>query len=263
MVCTFQDKWLTDPELSDWTVKVTGQPTKARCVVCKKDIDVSSMGKGAVVSHSSGTGHQKRIKIHLQSISGTLQISFPTRGNKNDSSTTSASGSNDVPNSSAGPSHQPSTASANDVTESEILWALYCVEHHIPYNANEGIKSIFQRMFSDSEIARLFSCGATKTSYIVKYGLCQYFQDILEDRLADSEYVTVLFDESLNKVTQTKQLDILARYWDNGNGRIETRFLDSRFLGHARATDLVDSMMSIKSLKPKQIAQVRYFHLIS
>jgi len=50
--------------------------------------------------------------------------------------------------------------------------------------------------------------------------------------------VVLLFDEMLNKTTQTKQLDILARFWNRDT--ISIRFISSFFLGHANAEVLLD-----------------------
>ena len=64
---------------------------------------------------------------------------------------------------------------------------------------------------------------------------------MLEKRLKDSEFV-LLFDESLNKELQKKQLDMFVRLWDHD--RVSSRYLISDFLGHGFATDLVDSFES-------------------
>ncbi len=46
----------------------------------------------------------------------------------------------------------------------------------------------------------------------------------------------LLFDESLNRMTQSKQCDFHVRFW-NGD-QVQTQFLDTEFMGHARADDL-------------------------
>lgn len=66
-------------------------------------------------------------------------------------------------------------------------------------------------MFPDSDIAHLFACGSTKTAYISKFGLAPY---ILKQLVADANKDTfvLMFDESLNQTTKTKQLDLHIRY---------------------------------------------------
>ena len=49
----------------------------------------------------------------------------------------------------------------------------------------------------------------------------------------------VSFDESLNKVLQEEQMDLLLRFWDNELDRVVTRYFNSVFLGHTRAQDLL------------------------
>ena len=48
-----------------------------------------------------------------------------------------------------------------------------------------------------------------------------------------------LFDESLNKTTKSKQLDLHVRFWDNEAGQVLTRYMCSAFLGHCTAEDLL------------------------
>ena len=52
----------------------------------------------------------------------------------------------------------------------------------------------------------------------------------------DGDYV-LLFDESLNKVTHNKQLDILIRLWHHD--QVKSRYSQSKFIGHASADDLL------------------------
>ena len=53
----------------------------------------------------------------------------------------------------------------------------------------------------------------------------------------------ILFDESLNKKIQEKQIDIHIRFQDVQNGdsesKVITRYFGSMFMGHVTATDMV------------------------
>ncbi len=44
-------------------------------------------------------------------------------------------------------------------------------------------------------------------------------------------------DESLNKMTKSKQLDLHIRYWVDDH--VQSRYLGSQFMGHATAVDLL------------------------
>ena len=54
----------------------------------------------------------------------------------------------------------------------------------------------------------------------------------------NADNYVVLFDESLNPDLQKKQLDVHVRFLDV-DGTVKTRYIDSYFLGHATANDIV------------------------
>lgn len=62
-------------------------------------------------------------------------------------------------------------------------------------------------MFPDSEIARTFACGKDKTAYIARFGQGPYITKLL---VADvnKEMFVLMFDESLNETSKSKQLDL-------------------------------------------------------
>ena len=61
--CSFNACWLTKTEYKSWLREVKGDLHKAFCVVCKKTINLTSMGESALRSHSSGTKHQTSMKL--------------------------------------------------------------------------------------------------------------------------------------------------------------------------------------------------------
>ena len=87
-------------------------------------------------------------------------------------------------------------------------------------------------MFPDSKIASSFQMGPDKVHYIT-FGLAPYFKSSLIDTLRKSDSHVLLFDESLNDFTQTSEMDLLVWFSDNSANTVNTRFYDSRFLGHA------------------------------
>ncbi|CAL4099874.1 unnamed protein product [Meganyctiphanes norvegica] len=89
-----------------------------------------------------------------------------------------------------------------------------------------------------------FSCGKTKTKYLIEYGLAPHYKSLLKHRIQDltihsndRKYFVVCFDETGNYNLQRKQLDFHIRYW-HGN-EVVTRYLQSEFLGRATAIDLL------------------------
>ena len=67
-------------------------------------------------------------------------------------------------------------------------------------------------MFLDSEIVESFALCADKLRYLITYGMAPYFCDLLKDNVNNSDCYTVLYDENLNRISQTSQMDILLRY---------------------------------------------------
>ncbi|XP_078027544.1 uncharacterized protein LOC117265688 [Epinephelus lanceolatus] len=94
-------------------------------------------------------------------------------------------------------------------------------------------------MFPDSDIAGTFTCGADKTAYIAKFGLAIHIKDELVSKVNKSPFV-LMFDESLNEITKTKQLDVHVRFWDEG--QVHSRYLGSQFMGHSTAQDLLSHL---------------------
>jgi len=75
--------------------------------------------------------------------------------------------------------------------------------------------------------------------------------------LGQCKHFVLAFDESLNKITQSGQMDVHIRYWDEVSERVMTRYVGSQFLGHATAIDLVDAFKSeVEQLNCKRPAQV-------
>ena len=62
-------------------------------------------------------------------------------------------------------------------------------------------------MFSDSEVAKAFSCDKTKCSYLVNYGIAPYFIELLSTQSMELEHFAALFDGS-HKVKKQGQVDL-------------------------------------------------------
>ena len=117
----------------------------------------------------------------------------------------------------------------NQVLKAEILWTLKTVTSHCSYKSNENVSDVFRSMFPDSEIAKRFTCGERKTSYLSVFGIAEHFK---KQTLSDvNGHFVLLFDESLNKKMQEKQLDIHVRYWESNQEAVVTRYLGSQFMG--------------------------------
>ncbi len=105
-------------------------------------------------------------------------------------------------------------------------------------------------MFPDSIIAKHFQCGDAKCAYMAAFGIAPYLQDNLRNQIIDQHYFVLLFDESMNKKNQGKQLDFHVRFWDNDN--VISHYYQSHFLGHARADDLMEAFTKVTHNLPVQ-----------
>ena len=51
--------------------------------------------------------------------------------------------------------------------------------------------------------------------------MAPYFKDVLEEMLKKSDLYVICFDESLNDVRQTCQMDVLIRYFDSVDRKVK------------------------------------------
>ena len=58
-VSSFQEEWYTNKKYKLWISK-SSKSTGARCTLCKKDIDISTMVSSALDSHAKGKKHLDR-----------------------------------------------------------------------------------------------------------------------------------------------------------------------------------------------------------
>ena len=67
-------------------------------------------------------------------------------------------------------------------------------------------------MFPDSDIAKMFTCGAAKLKYLSVFGLSPYYENKLLKSLDEVPFYSVSFDESFNRVTKNEQMDFGVRF---------------------------------------------------
>ena len=84
-------------------------------------------------------------------------------------------------------------------------------------------------MYPDSNIAKQFTFGEKKASYMSAYGQAEHFLKLVKTSLRGP--FVILFDESLNQKMQEKQMDVFARYWHHEKNKVQTRYYTSQFLG--------------------------------
>ncbi|CAH3151850.1 unnamed protein product [Porites lobata] len=128
--CVFSNLWLQKSLYKDWLREVKGDKHKARCIVCMKDVDISSMGESALTTTTSDDA--KEVSKSTSSESGEHNTLNPTK-----SSTASSSGS----------SVMERIVTRDETLKAEILWALKVIMSHYSYKSCEGTSKLFQRCF--------------------------------------------------------------------------------------------------------------------
>lgn len=223
----FNQKWLHIPEFS-WVAEVPNQSNNAHCQICNTTFSLSNMGKQALTSHMNGKKHGNIIKdrnscqpVSMTFVATTTDVtSHPgTTADLNSTAHTLTSAS-DTPlgkptalESTKSPLMQSQTSNEqsdrinhflikDEVSKAEIIWCLKAVMNHNSLRDIENSVSAMKLIFPDSKIVGEMKLRKDKAAYTISYGLNNYFQNELINKIDKSEYVVILFDESLNKVCQ-------------------------------------------------------------
>ena len=99
-----------------------------------------------------------------------------------------------------------------------IFWALNVVINNCSLLSARVNGDLFPKVFPDSEIAKHFAFSAGKLSYIIHHGLAPYFRirvmkELTLKGLRHSPKFTSCFDESFNKITCSKEMDVHLLYY--------------------------------------------------
>lgn len=230
-ICTYQVKWEQNPKYKDWIKAFKGDKRKALCTACDRIIDLSTMGESALRSHMNGDKHQHNVG---RTVKPTVTLkSFFNSVSVDDLRVPPPPVSAPVNTPTVAPLVTPRAPLAsmviNDdsVLKAEALWTLKLVTNHHSYRSSADTTDLFKEMFPDSSIAKAFKCGERKAAYNTVYGLAEHFRKILKNDIKGP--FVILFDESLNRKLQQKQLDVLVRFWNHNH--VRTRYLTSEFLG--------------------------------
>lgn len=180
--CTFNMVWLDDDAFKSWLKPVANNKYQAYCTLCKKTLELSSLGIKALHSHGKSERHQGSLKglQGMQTITQFWSPSLPGPSSSRDSGFPVAVASSRPATSSA-----TSAFGSTSTLKAEVLWVLNTVTKHQSYIGNEDISELFQAMFPDSDIAKTFMCGKDKTSYIARFGLAEFIKNDLVTTEAD------------------------------------------------------------------------------
>lgn len=250
---SFNHSWLKEPDFQDWLKPVNTNPRAAQCKVCFKHIELSNMGKRALISHSKSQKHKAQIAKN-KSLSKTQPLLF-----QEDRSKATSNDPNQAEN--VGACAAPvqlkidSSILSRQAKEAEILWALFCVMHHFSARSNDEVGPLFRRMFQDHPASTGYSSSRTKLGYLITFGIAPAFLEMLMDQLRRAKCYSILFDETFNSMFQLEQLDVYVRYWCTDN--VKTRYVGSEFINETNADALKTSInKAISDLDEKKVVHV-------
>ena len=227
--CFFESLWLWDEKYVNFHSWLEANPkdrTVFKCTICVKERKLSNMGVEALRSHMQSEGHVRRAKAIEDAKSRPTSIRnffaskpSPAAATVTAASTSLATGSDDAAVEVTTESDISKTLSNtmkgftfndDDRVRAEVMWAMHFVDSNQSFRSCEKISELFKSMFRDSETAAHFSCGEFKARYLVTHGLKPFFLQSLREKIKGDSFV-LLFDESLNKKLQRKQMDIYLR----------------------------------------------------
>lgn len=137
----FQASWLQSEKFSSW-LKATTDPTKAHCVLCRKDFNLSTMGIGALHSHATSAKHEASLIAHRKKSQNQLKVTDMIE------SLSQPQTSLHQPQTSF---HQPETSTfftspkiEEESLKAQIMWTLKAVTSHFSMSSCSNIQQIFQ-----------------------------------------------------------------------------------------------------------------------
>ena len=222
-------------EYKDWLLPGPSNNTKAKCRLCMRSFPLSNMGEPALKSCTGKEASEcckdkwkKYISVGIlkkddQKASTSTQKEEPLACKESEELSAAAARSTEEKRSSS----MTKLTLTREQHKAEIFWALKSVMSHFSYNSAHDITDVFKAMFPDSIIAQHMTCGPTKLSYLISFGIAPYFMDLLLKELKDAPCFVISFDESFNEELEKEQMDFIVRYFKDGE--VKSRYLSSGF----------------------------------
>ena len=99
--------------------------------------------------------------------------------------------------------------------------------------------------------------GRKKCSYFINFGIAPYLKELLLAKLKSSDFFVTFYDESLNRVLQEEQMDVVLRYCNNESCMVEISYFDSAFLKRPNSQNLhVKLLESLTALDLEKLMQI-------
>ena len=99
--------------------------------------------------------------------------------------------------------------------------------------------------------------GRTKCSYFINFGIAPHLKEPLLAKLKSSDIFLTCYDDSLNRVLQEEQMDVVLRYCVNESCMVETSYFGSAFLKRPNNQNLnVKLLESLTALDVEKMIQI-------
>ena len=108
------------------------------------------------------------------------------------------------------------------VTNAELLFTLFLLEHNIPLSVSDHAGNLFRAMFPDSKISQKYGCARTKTSALVQYTASETKKEISE--LLQKTPFSLATDGSTDS-NAVKLYPIVVSFFNAQIGQISTLLL--------------------------------------
>ena len=131
---------------------------------------------------------------------------------------------------------QDSSADIN----AEALWATFVVEHNHSFKESDHATKLFQKMFPDYGVAKIFACGRTKTSDIITEAMTPYHDGQMLGNLDKNCLFSVMMDESNDKTN--KSCINLIWIFDYDARDFRTKFIDMPVVNIGTAVNLFNAL---------------------
>ena len=190
--CSYQSSWESEEKFATWIRKSKKRRDYAFCTFWAKEIKISGGGANDLSRHRETTLHRRS----SEAVATTPNIA------------TVLAATNTL---------------ATKVIKSEVLFASFIAEHNVPMNVSEHARKLFKAMFPDSDIAKRFASGRTKTTEIIKGALSPYYTKPVIEAMCKGPF-SLLMDETTDN-TAEKEAVLLSIFFAENLGRVVCNIL--------------------------------------
>lgn len=202
------------------------KPNEALCCFCNSIIITTHHGVTAVKRHAKKGKHQEKCNLNRKE-DGTLKKPTQLRFNSNEVNSKRAI----------------MCTQADKTLAAEVLFTFTVASSNISYAYGDVASKLFPKMFTDSQIAKDFSCGRKKLSYMISDGIGIHINKELKNEIVTSgNFYSLQIDESPISEKCVKQLDVNIRFFSENQQEIISHHLESFHIGSAKAQNLFEKL---------------------